>query len=67
MLERGWLPGLVGLLVALAVGSALQSPPAEASCDVIPLESNVGFRGAIGTLDRPFAFPNDVAAPPPSL
>ncbi len=47
---------LLGSLAALMIVFASSS--AHASCNVIPGVTNE-FRGALGTLNRPFAIPND--------
>jgi len=51
-------PGPIAMIVAI-VGSAVVAHQASASCDVIP-GTVKAFRGALGSLDRPYAIPGDV-------
>jgi len=50
-------PGPIAMIVAI-VGSAVVAHQASASCDVIP-GTVKAFRGALGSLDRPYAIPGD--------
>src|SRR5262245_27113898 len=46
------------ICVAAALACMSPSPVAQAMCDVIPGVTQE-FRGALGSLNRPFAIPND--------
>src|SRR5262245_32086774 len=56
---RRWaVSRIAASLFAVLVG-LLSSTSARAMCDVVPGATNV-FRGATGSMDRPFAMPGDV-------
>lgn len=47
------------LFVAPLLPGVLAAPPARAICDVIPHSSQERHRGALGSVDRPFASPGE--------